>query len=209
MSGQETPQAVAATEAGDLAATEAGEVAAPARADARRNRLAILRAAEAAFAEEGLGVPVDEIARRAGVGAGTLYRNFPTKEALFEAVIRHHMEALATQARELSSSDHPGPALFQFLGHLAEQASLKRNLVDALSGAGVDLKVTLAGVKQEVDAAAEVLLQRAQQAGEVRQDVALPDLFALVMGACRFSGAHPDTGSQSRMIAVVCDGLRA
>lgn len=184
------------------------EDGAPARADARRNRMAILAAAEAAFAEEGLGVPVDEIARRAGVGAGTLYRNFPTKEALFEAVIRHHMEALATEARELSSSDRPGPALFQFLGHLAEQASLKRNLIDALGGAGVDLKDKLGSVKHEVDAAAEVLLRRAQQAGEVRRDVALPELFALVMGACMFSNADPDACSQSRMMAVVCDGLR-
>ena len=74
-------------------AEKADEVPPPARADARRNRMAILAAAESAFAEEGIGVPVDEIARRAGVGAGTLYRNFPTKEVLFEAVIRHHMEA--------------------------------------------------------------------------------------------------------------------
>lgn len=200
-----TPQRGGSTAAPDQAAAAD---AVPARADARRNRMAILAAAEAAFAEEGIGVPVDEIARRAGVGAGTLYRNFPTKEALFEAVIRHHMEALATEARELSSSDRPASALFEFLGHLAEQASFKRNLIDALSGAGVDLQAALAPVKQEVESAAEVLLRRAQRAGEVRRDVTLPDLFALVMGACMFSGGDPDTTSQSRMMAVVCDGLR-
>jgi AcrR family transcriptional regulator len=186
----------------------AEEAVASTRADARRNRLAILAAADAAFAEEGIGVPVDEIARRAGVGAGTLYRNFPNKEALYEAVIRHHMEAVATRARALSTSERPGPALFEFLGHLAEQASLKRNLVEALTGAGVDVKASLGTTKQEVDAAAEVLLRRAQRAGEVRADVTLEELFALVMGACMFSSADADTCSQARMISVVCEGLR-
>jgi AcrR family transcriptional regulator len=190
------------------AAVGTDEAAASTRADARRNRLAILAAADAAFAEEGIGVPVDEIARRAGVGAGTLYRNFPNKEALYEAVIRHHMEAVATRARELSTSERPGPALFDFLGHLAEQASLKRNLVEALTGAGIDVKESLAATKQEVDAAAEVLLRRAQRAGEVRPDVTLEELFALVMGACMFSSAEPDPCSQARMISVVCEGLR-
>ncbi len=178
------------------------------RADARRNRLAILAAADAAFAEEGIGVPVDEIARRAGVGAGTLYRNFPTKEALFEAVIRQHMEAVAAEARALYTSSHPTQALFQFIGHLAEQAGRKRNLIDALSGAGVDVQASLGDTKQEVQAAAEVLLRRAQRAGEVRSDVTLEDLFALVMGACAFSSPASDEGSQARMISVVCEGLR-
>lgn len=186
----------------------AEEVAASTRADARRNRLAILAAADAAFAEEGIGVPVDEIARRAGVGAGTLYRNFPNKEALYEAVIRHHMESVAAKARELSTSERPGAALFEFLGHLAEQASLKRNLIEALTGAGIDVKASLGATKQEVDAAAEVLLRRAQRAGEVRADVSLEELFALVMGACMFSSPEPDKCSQARMISVVCEGLR-
>lgn len=184
------------------------EEAAPARADARRNRMAVLAAAEEAFAHEGLAVPVDEIARRAGVGPGTVYRNFPTKEALFEAVIRNHMEELATRARVLSASEHPAEALFQFMGHLAEQATLKRNLIDALAGAGVDVHTSLGSVKQEVEAAAEVLLRRAQRAGEVRADVTLPELFALVIGACAFSNFASDECSQKRMMAVVCDGLR-
>ena len=114
----------------------------PLRADARRNRELILAAADAAFAEEGLGVPVDEIARRAGVGAGTLYRHFPTKEALFEAVLVAHMDRLACYGQELAGSDQPDQALFEFVGRLASEAASKRNLVDALSGAGYDIKAT-------------------------------------------------------------------
>jgi AcrR family transcriptional regulator len=181
---------------------------APMRADARRNRSRILEAAETAFAEEGLGVPVDEIARRAGVGAGTLYRHFPTKEALFEAVIRAHLEGLVEKARSLAGSDRPGSALFEFLGYLAQEGASKRNLVDALAGAGVDIKARLAEPKQQLDGSMQVLLERAQDAGEVRPDVILADLVGLVMGACMFAGTETTPCSQSRMMAVVCDGLR-
>jgi AcrR family transcriptional regulator len=177
------------------------------RADARRNRSRILEAAEATFAAEGLGVPVDEIARRAGVGAGTLYRHFPTKEALFEAVILHHVEGLVVKARSLAGSDRPAGALFEFLEYLAEEAGSKRNLIDALTGAGIDIKASLGAPKQELDESMQVLLDRAQAAGEVRPDVLLDDLVGLVMGACSFAGTDPAC-SQARMMAVVCDGLR-
>jgi AcrR family transcriptional regulator len=181
------------------------------RADARRNRLTILAAAEAAFAEEGAGVPVDEVARRAGVGAGTLYRHFPTKEALFEAVIVHHMERLRDEARALADSDDPGSALFEFLALLAREGSAKRNLVDALSGAGINIKDAAADTKAELEEAAGRLLTRAQEAGQVRADVTLADLVGLVMGACSAGegAGTPTDCSSARMIAVVCDGLRA
>jgi AcrR family transcriptional regulator len=178
------------------------------RADARRNRSRILEAAAEAFAQDGLGVPVDEIARRAGVGAGTLYRHFPTKEALFEAVIVEHIEGLVDKARSLAESDHPGAALFEFLGYLAEVGSSKRNLVDALAGAGIDIKANLESSKQQMDESMQVLLERAQAVGEVRLDVTLADLLGLVIGACMFSGSEATACSQARMMAVVCDGLR-
>lgn len=177
------------------------------RADARRNRSKILEAAEIAFAEEGVGVPVDEIARRAGVGAGTLYRNFPTKEALFQAVLLRHLEGLAAEARALSAGDRPAEALFAFVSRLAEEGSKRRNLVDALTGAGINIKEALAGAKEEIDAAATVLLRRAQAAGEVRKDVTVADVFSLVMGTCAFAPADTDGSSRQRMITVICDGL--
>lgn len=177
------------------------------RADARRNRQSILAAAEEAFAADGLSVPVDEIARRAGVGAGTLYRHFPTKEALFEAVLVDHMVQLAADARSLAGSDKPAQALFDFMGRLAGQAASKRNLMDALIGAGIDIKESAAAHKAEVEAAAESLLRKAQNAGEIRPDVELADLFGLIMGTCAIA-ADNDQCSQARMLTVVCDGLR-
>ena len=82
------------------------------RADARRNRQRVLDAATAAFATEGVAVPVDEIARRAGVGAGTVYRHFPTKEALVEAIVLSRVEWLIGEARVLAGTDDPGTAFF-------------------------------------------------------------------------------------------------
>src|SRR5690606_32524481 len=124
-----------------------------------------------AFAEEGASVPLDEIARRAGVGAGTVYRHFPTKEALFEAVIRHRVEELLDDARARADADDPGEAFFGFLAELADGVAAKRDLTDALAaqGAGVDATVsTTTGAMHE---ALDVLLRRAQEAGDVRTDV--------------------------------------
>ena len=188
-------------------AAAAGEVPVR-RADARRNRELLLNAAEAAFAESGLGVPVDEIARRAGVGAGTLYRNFPTKEALFQAVIADHMERLADQAERLAESAEPGAALFEFLELLASEGTSKRNLIEALMGAGLDVKLDMGPVKERLDQAAAVLLERAQRSGSVRTDVTVPDLFGLVIGACRFPPTGGDEPSPVRMVSVICAGLR-
>jgi AcrR family transcriptional regulator len=181
----------------------------PLRADARRNRELILAAADAAFADEGLGVAVDEIARRAGVGAGTLYRHFPTKEALFEAVLVAHMDRLARYGQELAGRDQPDEALFEFVECLAGEAASKRNLIDALAGAGIDIKATSADSKAALEGAFELLLSRAQNAGLVRNDVQTADLMGLVMGTCALASHERADCSQSRMLAVVCAGLRA
>ena len=179
------------------------------RADARRNRELLLAAAEEAFAESGLGVPVDEIARRAGLGPGTLYRNFPTKEALFQAVIAAHMQRLADHAHRLAEGDDPAAALFEFLELLAEEGTAKKNLIEALMGSGVDVTLDMGPAKQQVDEGASLLLRRAQEAGAVRKDVTVADLFGLVIGACRFPSTGDFEPSPARMISVVCAGLRA
>jgi AcrR family transcriptional regulator len=181
----------------------------PLRADARRNRELILAAADAAFADEGLGVPVDEIARRAGVGAGTLYRHFPTKEALFEAVLVAHMDRLTRYGQELANSDRPDEALFEFVSRLASEAASKRNLIDALSGAGIDIKAASSECKAAFEEAFQVLLSRAQSAGLVRNDVQTADLMGLVMGACALSANERSDCSQARMLAIVYAGLKA
>ena len=186
-----------------------GDPAAGLRADARRNRGQILAAAETVFAEQGVGVPVDEIARRAGVGVGTLYRHFPTKETLVEAVIVTHMERLVDEAALWAESDDPGAALFAFLRRMAEEATSKRDLVDALAGAGINVKDSAGGPKERLEAVTALLLERAQAVGVVRPDVTLSDLIGLVMGACMASDSPSVPCSRARMMEVVCDGLRA
>jgi AcrR family transcriptional regulator len=178
------------------------------RADARRNRVQILKAAEESFAEFGVGVPIDVIAQRACVGVGTVYRHFPTKEALAEAVIASRMQQLAEDANALATSDNPGEAFYSFVQRLAEEGTAKRDLVDALSGAGIEVKAKLSAEKEAMDQAMGALLERAQAVGAVRQDVELADLFGLIMGTCALAGSVDVGCSRTRMLSVVCDGLR-
>src|SRR6202011_5302498 len=112
----------------------------PLRADAVRNRARLLEVAYETFAAEGLSVPIAEIARRAGVGAGTVYRHFPTKEALFQAVIEDRMRRLGDDVHALLESAGPGEALFSFLRSLVLQwGATDRGLVDAPAGLGIDI----------------------------------------------------------------------
>src|SRR5580692_5476508 len=109
------------------------------RADAERNREHVLRVAQEVFAAEGLAVPIDEVARRAGLGIGTLYRHFPTKEALFLAIVVDRMERLVADAHALGRAADPGEAFFGFLARVVREGSAKKDFMDALSGAGPDL----------------------------------------------------------------------
>ncbi len=177
------------------------------RADARRNRGQILEAAEALFAEQGISVPIDEIARRAGVGVGTVYRHFPTKEILAASVIVRQMEQLLSEAEALVDSDDPAEAFFTFLRRLGAEALAKRDLIDALSGAGIDFKEFSSDVRPRFECVSETLLRRAQAAGQVRADIEIADLLGLVMGTCEMANKESRC-SQARMLSVVIDGLR-
>jgi AcrR family transcriptional regulator len=166
------------------------------RADARRNRARVLDAADAAFAVDGVAAPMDEIARRAGVGVGTLYRHFPTKEALVEAIVARRVEGLVGDAGELLAGDDPGAAFFEFVGRVVEMGAAKRDLAEALDVA----PAVSDQVKLGLRCALGELLARAQSAGAVRPDVEAGDVMALLAAAF----AAPD-----RLLAVVRDGLRA
>src|ERR1700722_20337839 len=122
----------------------------PMRSDAVKNRQRILEAAEEIFATEGLSVPIDTVAECAGVGVGTLYRHFPTKEALFEAIVTARLEQLLQVAKEHAVAADPGEALFCFLREFAQQASAKHDLFDALSSAGIDIKSTCSEMVDEM-----------------------------------------------------------
>ena len=182
----------------------------PLRADARRNRDRLLQTAKSAFAEVGLSVPLDEIARRAGVGPGTLYRHFPTKEALFEAVVHERLRQLLNEARSLHEAADAGAALFGFVERLVAEAAAKQDLVDALAGAGVEVRTTVAATSADLRDEIGGLLVRAQTSGAVREDVGIADLMALLSGLLLALRAPSNNAADpERALTVLRDGLRA
>jgi AcrR family transcriptional regulator len=172
----------------------------PLRADARRNRDKILAAARDAFATSGYGVPLDEIAALAVVGPGTVYRHFPTKEALFEAVVTARVEDLVHDARERAATADAGRAFFGFLTRIAAEAAAKRDLPDAIAITG--------SLQQDLHAALDVLLRRAQEAGAVRADIGTAELIVLLKGLIRSIQEASGAAMSDRVLAVVADGLR-
>lgn len=178
------------------------------RADARRNRARILETARAAFAAEGVGVSLDEIARRAGVGPGTVHRHFPTKEELFEAAIEEHIEQLTAKARAALRVDDAGAAFFAFLLQMISDADTKQDLADALAGAGINLaEATLQAAADLREVFAE-LLARAQRADAVRADVDAADAQAIVLAALTAQRRRVDPADPSRLATLVLDCLR-
>ncbi|HEX2680955.1 MAG TPA: TetR/AcrR family transcriptional regulator, partial [Candidatus Dormibacteraeota bacterium] len=182
----------------------------PPRADARRNRERVLDTADRVFAAEGMGVPTDEIARRAGVGPGTLYRHFPTKEALFMAVAVSRVKASIEEARRLAKSRDPAAALFDYLRGLGAQFEARRDLIEVMAARGQSLHEAHPELARELNAAIGTLLTNAQTAGAVRSDVTVDDVMNLVVGVFSASTQF-GRGSKTagRLLAVVFDGLRA
>ena len=179
------------------------------RADARRNRLRVLAAAQEAFESEGIAVSVEAIARRAGVGVGTVYRHFPTKEALFQAIVVTSLEAFVEEAESLAHADDPGAALYGYLAKVIDQSETSMAIKDALGGTDFDADERAAETFDQLELAVGRLLARAQESGQARSDVTISEVFALIGGACRASSAlRGDAVSPSRLVAVICDGLR-
>jgi AcrR family transcriptional regulator len=177
----------------------------PLRADARRNRARVLAVAAEVFATEGLAVPVHEIARRAGVGTGTVSRHFPAKEDLYVAILLDRMRELSERADTLANASDPGTAFFALFTALVQEGAKHRGLAEALAGAGCDIEGTAAAAGYSVAERLRTLLAEAQQAGAVRPDVEYADVKAL-MSACLArsqEGAVPEP-----VIAVVRQGLR-
>src|SRR6266704_5352184 len=188
-----------ATQTADTAKQAADTAGRPLRADAARNREKVLRAAREAFAESGYGVPLDEIAARAGVGPGTVYRHFPAKEALFEAVVTARITDLVSDAQARAAAADPGEAFFGFLIRIAGEAAAKRDLPDAISIAG--------SLREDLLAALDLLLRRAQQAGTVRSGIRTSDLIVLLKGMVASLADSADPGLHERVFAVLADGL--
>jgi AcrR family transcriptional regulator len=178
------------------------------RADAARNRDRVLEVAYETFAAEGLSVPIDEIARRAGVGAGTIYRHFPTKEALFTAVIENRMQHLVDDGRALLESEGPGEALFGFLRAMILQwGATDRGLADALAGLGIDIATVAPDAEDAFLAVLGELLRAAQDAGTARKDIGVREVKSILVGCQAMQTYNGELAG--RVVDVVFDGLRA
>jgi AcrR family transcriptional regulator len=165
------------------------------RADAERNRRSLLDAAAAVFGERGLDVGVAEIAQRAGVGRGTLFRNFPTKQDLIAAIVVDQMNAAAARGRELLDAPDAGEALFEFLDEIAGRQQQSRPLFEAVQDtflANREIRESHAAIVEMLDA----LLARAQDAGAVRPDIRALDVLLLLKGVCETATAFQQVDPQ-------------
>ena len=188
-------------------ASAPGAAPAPLRADAARNRQRILAAAEEVFSGKGMAVPIDVVAERAGLGIGTLYRHFPTKEALFSAIVTDRFERLVRELEPIAETEDPGAALVLFVQGLGAQFARKKDLMDALGGGQVTFGERMVCAKKDLHVVLDKILARGRQAGCVRADVSGDDVFRMVH--CVYAADGLDSASQSRYVGVICDGLRA
>lgn len=178
------------------------------RADARRNRDRLLAEADLAFAARGTTASLEDIARAAGVGIGTLYRHFPTREALLDALLQQRFEQLWGRARELAGSDSPLAALEAWLREAAGQSTVYRGLpssmVAALRDSGSELSTSCQAVR-EVGAR---LLAAAQQAGQVRPELDATDLVLMANSAAWVAQQDAADDRLDRHLAVLLRGIR-
>jgi AcrR family transcriptional regulator len=176
----------------------------PLRADAKRNRDHLLRAAHAAFTERGRDASLEDIARRAGVGVGTLYRHFPSRQDLIEAVYVEEVEALCRSAGEGAANSWD--ALVQWFDRFVDYVATKKALVEELCAMiGLEAPVFKA-CHDAIFAAGEPLLARAIADGSIRADVEFVDVIRLVSGVTMIRNAQPD--EIRRVLRVALDGLR-
>ncbi|QBI55892.1 TetR/AcrR family transcriptional regulator [Streptomonospora litoralis] len=176
------------------------------RADAQRNIDAVREAAKAVFAESGVDAPVREIAARAGVGVGTLYRHFPQRSDLVVAVFRHEVDACAAAAPELAAAHPPGEALARWLRRFTEFVATKRGLAAALHSGDPAFDALPAHFEAHLRPALGSLLESASAAGEVRGDVDPMELLHAVSNLCMATGGDGSDRSL-RMVDLLIDGL--
>jgi AcrR family transcriptional regulator len=178
------------------------------RADARRNRERLIEAAAAEFAAHGAASSLEEIARRAGVGIGTLYRHFPTREHLVEVVYRREVEALSAAADELARRHAPDVALAEWMQRFVDYLATKRSLAESLRILLTTKSDLFADISGMVTGALQRLLAAAMADGSIRADVDSADVFHALSGIY----AAPDTPDwqerSHRLVTLLMDGLR-
>jgi AcrR family transcriptional regulator len=176
----------------------------PLRADAERNRRRLIESATAIFCERGLEVGVGEIAQRAGVGRGTLFRNFPCKEDLIAAVVVERIRESVERGQALLDAPDPGEALFGLIDQAAARSQTDRALFDALDDAWLT-NDEIRAAHSELLAVVDGLVSRAQAAGAVRPDVSAVDVLMMVKGVCESSRSfqHVDPNAAARQLDLV------
>lgn len=179
----------------------------PVRTDAQRNIAALLEAALAVFATSGVDAPVREIAAKAGVGIGTVYRHFPQRADLVVAVFRHQIDACADAAESLSAEYPPGEALGLWMQRYADLIATKRGLASAFHSGNPAFSTLPTYFDARLRPALQALLNAAVSTGEVRNDIAPDDLLNAVRSLC-MSAQDDQTDYTRRMVALLADGLR-
>lgn len=202
-SGNATASASASSGGGASAATIAARR--PMRADARRNYEKLLAVARDAFAEDN-AVTLEEIARRAQVGIGTLYRHFPSRPALLEGIYVDQVEGLASTARELGATLPPWEALVEWLHRYTGYVGTKRTLAEELNNSIGQVTEVFRSCRELLFGEGAPLLTRAQDAGLVRKDVSFDDVVRLVSGITMMT--FPEPGQMERVVDIALDGLR-
>jgi AcrR family transcriptional regulator len=178
------------------------------RADSARNRQLLIDAAKAGFSSVGLDVSLEEIARRAGVGIGTLYRHFPTREAVVEAVYRREVEQLSEAVPQLLQSSPAGEALHKWMHLFVDYIATKRIIAPSLAAAAARTPALHKTSLELITGAISTLVKRAIASGDVRKDIDPSDLLRAMVGV---SYGNPDAGweaSARRLIDILMDGLR-
>lgn len=179
----------------------------PLRADAHRNRTRLVEVASELFAARGSAVTVDEVARSAGLGVGTLYRHFPRRIDLVEAVYREDVEGLISLADDLAATKDPWDALAGWLEAFVGYAEVKRTLLTELHEAFEKSPDLASELRDRIRAAADAVLSRAQEAGVARADLKPGDLMQLVGGMCMAGGGSLE--QNQRLLGFVLAGIRA
>ncbi len=178
------------------------------RADAERNRQRLIEAAKTCFAQSGAATTLEEVAREAGVGIGTLYRHFPTREALVEQVYREALGRLAADAERLIKEEPPIEALRQWLLLFVDYIATKKLMADLLATVAGGAAALYAQTKSQLESAATLLVDRAKESGEIKREVAPFDLLFALAGLAYVGPASDWQPRARQMVDILIAGIK-
>lgn len=191
-----------------MAADRRSATARKPRADGQRNRILLLETAKAVFADKGADASLDEIARAAGVGIGTLYRHFPTRDALVQNVYRNETRQLAEAASLLADTQSPVEALSEWMRMFVDYLTTKQVMSEALNAIICDTPDFYAEAGEQVKGAMSMLVDRAVVSGDIRLDIEPLDLLRALVGVASVSSGAHWALSAKRLVDILVAGVR-